>query len=492
MSRRPGTGTVEILPSGLARYRLTLASGKRITSRAYADEAEATRKLDAARALLCSGQIIEATTIGAWGARWLEMRHTVNASRERGLWRHHVEGTPLAELPVEEVRLRHLRTWAEGLQRHKVLVQVAGGKREEGEAAISTKTRRLCVGLVRRVLAAAVEEELIQVNPAASLRIEWPDADLDDEWTFLTEPEIAQLLGHEVVPVEARLHYQWAIGSGARQSESWALRWEDVDLDGGRCTIRRSGERQRTKGGRVRRFAILPLGLDALRQWREICPSTAPTALVWPAAKRKGDPAGGRQRAEDDMGWADRSRGAQGVTQGHRTIAGIQRPVTYHDLRHTACAGLLRGYPILGVGRAWSLDEVCDWIGHSSRQVTEIYAHITGGGLADRAISESTASPRLLLAVPPSATAPATGLEPVTRWLTDTSTINDSNELAAKRDPPWTTATAERAADLLRAAASKDPHIVRRAIELAAAVLDEAAAAQAPEAVPAPRRLSLI
>lgn len=103
---------------------------------------------------------------------------------------------------------------------------------------------------------------------------------------------------------------------------------------------------------------------------------------------------GPQRRAEgNDFGWADRRRGAErGIERGDRSLAGLPETVTYHNLRHTCCAGLLRGYAILGVTRRWTLDEVCDFIGHSSRQVTEIYAHITGGGLADQAAQQSTNS----------------------------------------------------------------------------------------------------
>lgn len=61
--------------------------------------------------------------------------------------------------------------------------------------------------------------------------------------------------------------------------------------------------------------------------------------------------------------------------------AAVGRHVRFHDLRHT-CASLL----VSGAwGRAWSLEEVKQLLGHSSISVTERYAHFAGSLLDDAA-----------------------------------------------------------------------------------------------------------
>lgn len=500
--RRPdGAGTKDLLPSGKWRCRVRI-DGKRVT-RIYGDERKADSFLRGAQSLASAGEFsVGVPLLGTWGAGWLEMRRTVNATKDRGLWRHHVEGTELAELPVRDVRLRHLRAWAEQeLPQHLVLVQAPGGGRVEGDEPISIKTRRLCVGLVRRVLAAAVEEELINVNPATDLIVKWPDATLEETWGFLEEADIVRLLACQAIPLAARLHYGWVLGAGPRQSESWALRWRNLDLRALRGEIREGLTRATTKGEKVRRFPLLPLAVENLLRWREICPDPHPDALVWPARLRppaaagerwrcggKGSP---RRRPEgDDMGWADKKRGAQPLQVGHRARAGIAAGLTYHDLRHTCCAGLLRGYSVLGVTRPWTLDEVCDFIGHSSRQVTEIYAHITGGGLADQAALQSARGSRVGHAPQPPQDHFTVGSGGRNR--TCGPVVNSGLDsraalgVTSDRDPRvthagWSAETAALAERVLRAAADNNPLFARRAIELAAAVRDEAAAMESAE-----------
>lgn len=457
MARRtPGSGSVEELPSGKWRYQFKI-DGRRVRGPAVATRVLAEEGLAAAMAAVLRGDVFAGSTLGAWGAAWLDTRRTANASTERGMWRLHVEPCEIAELPLAEVRPRALLAWARGLRRHRKMVQVVGGPRVEGDP-ISVQTQRLAWALMRRVLGAAVEEELIAVNPARGLRPDWPDGDLDaDALTFLDEAEIVQLLSCEAVPLAARLHYGWAIGAGPRQRESWGLRWGQVDLVELTATLTRSGW-STTKAKKPRPFPLLRMAAESLERWYDICPDPRPDALVWPARILPPAPGGTRWRSPgtmradggkgDDFGWAPRSRGEQGVSPGHRRLAGIREGVTYHDLRHTCAAGLLRGYAILGGGRRWSLEEVCDFLGHSDRRTTERYAHVAGGGLAARAAAEAAAEeatrptggprPASLFELPPSVT--AARFERATYCLGKGSTVKDSAGIGGSVGLAWASA----------------------------------------------------
>ena len=373
MSRRqPGSGAIERTDSGKWRFRLTLADGTRRSSPPFDTEAEAQAELDGALYHLRAGAVaaVGALTLDAFGASWIDRRHVANAKTETGLWKHHIAGSPLAALPVAEIRRRDIREWALALAKKRKLVQTIGGGREPGPDLISPQTCRLCFALLRSCLSAAVEDEIIAVNPAADLRLSFGDADPDDDdnWTFLDEAEIKLVLA--IPDAMARLHFQWAMGSGARQGESWGHQWKDIDLKSPEAVIRRS-YRGRTKNGKPRRFPLFGLALDALRQWKEIAPDTRPDALVWPS--RTGD-----MRARgDSMGWADRKRGKMGVAHGYKTRAGITRPVVYHTLRHTCASHLIMGT----WGRRWSLEEVKEYLGHSDIKVTQRYGHLSPGHL---------------------------------------------------------------------------------------------------------------
>jgi hypothetical protein len=62
---------------------------------------------------------------------------------------------------------------------------------------------------------------------------------------------------------------------------------------------------------------------------------------------------------------------------GIREQAGIERRVRFHDLRHTCAANLVSG----SWGRAWRIEEVRAFLGHSSITTTEIYAHLAPDAL---------------------------------------------------------------------------------------------------------------
>lgn len=91
---------------------------------------------------------------------------------------------------------------------------------------------------------------------------------------------------------------------------------------------------------------------------------------VWPA------PRGGPRDKKPPTGWRD-----------WLLLAGISRRVRWHDLRHTCAASLVSGW----WGRAWSLEEVKQLLGHSSITITERYAHFSKNVL-QRAADETVAA----------------------------------------------------------------------------------------------------
>ena len=367
-----GTGYVEQLPSGRWRARLprALGGGDRQAGETFDTQAQALEWLRAALEELEGGRS-DRGTLRAWGALWLERRERRGLSdvaTDRGRWARLIDGSDLADLPLRALTPPRIAAWARWLAELPRLRQVLGGKWEpDPRSRLSRQTQVHARNLLRSALDAAVLDGLIPANPAAAINVEPADVGEDaDAWTWLTTTEIGALTSCTAVPLPARLLYQVAIYTGLRAGEMWALRWEQVRLVGDRpqLTVAKSNKRRSTKSGKVRPVPLLPAALAALQQWHQNCGEPR-SGLVWPGAD-------GRQRPRgDDGGWADRSRGKQPSQRGHRSLAGINREVRFHDLRHTCASHLIQG----SWGRRWTLEEVRDFLGHSSITVTQRYAH---------------------------------------------------------------------------------------------------------------------
>jgi len=402
-----GAGSLETLPSGRTRVRLTIPGRGRKSTKPYAtrDEAERIRRATLVVLARGGGAPTGATTLAQFAPTWLDAREEAgdhrNLASERSLWRRHVALAPFAERPLANITEADVRAWLKQLAKTKA--SIARGKAKPGKTdrCVSRQTRVHALNLLRALLEGAREAEAIKANVARDLRVK-KDARSDEGWTHLTADEIALAVG-EKVPEPARLLYTVAIYTGMRKGELWGLRWDDVQLAGERpeVTVRYS-HRGPTKSGRVRRVPLLAPARAALERWKQLCPAT-PEGLVFPTA------GGCRRQKTDDADWADR-KVCQGkrkgeIDAGHKTRAGITRRVRFHDLRHTCASHLVMGT----WGTTWSLTEVCAFLGHSNISVTQRYAHLSPDHLHRKAAATAVApTPEL-----PPAAVPAAVPEPV-------------------------------------------------------------------------------
>ena len=327
-------------------------------------------------------------TLRAWGARWLRRRRKLVRGIDRDIssWRTHVETWELVDAPLEALTRTAVRDWALGLldRRARRGVPSAGaGVWEELEHTVTRNTVKRVLTILRTCLRDAVEEGLLEANPAVGIRLP-PDTRTSEPWTYLTVEEIAQLLGCDAIPLRTRLIYQVAIYTGLRKGELWGLRWGDVELEGDRpqITVARSYAGP-TKGGRVARVPLLVPAQVALRRTRELATDAGPRALVFPNRD-------GRMRTRSDSaGWRRHHRGGGRVDPGWPARAGIARRVRFHDLRHTCASHLVMG----SWGRPWALVEVRDFLRHRQVAVTERYAHLAPGALHAAARATVPVSP---------------------------------------------------------------------------------------------------
>lgn len=329
--RKTGQASVEEHPKGSGRYRVRARiAGKLKTIGSKLTKEQAAEIADAYSVVRNDQVFREGLTLEQFGASFLNRRETegVRGIRtERNNWKNRIAADPIAALPIATIERADVIQWLD---------------RQKG----ATQTRRNLLNLLRTAFADALDRNLITANPAREVRVRRRATgnDLDDLAGIMTPPEQQRLLA--AIPEESRPLVAFALLTGVRQAEQWWL--HPSDIKGGVMVVRRSVGGLGPKNGRVRTVHLF----EPARRALELAPST--DSIVWPA------PRGGRRaQGKPPKHW-------------HRWVkaAKLGRRVRWHDLRHTCATSLLAGW----WGRKWSLDEVCQHLGHSSVKVTERYA----------------------------------------------------------------------------------------------------------------------
>ncbi len=110
-----------------------------------------------------------------------------------------------------------------------------------------------------------------------------------------------------------------------------------------------------------------------------------------PARPHVADPA--RRDGKPPRGWCSPTKAG---AKSYLELAGLDDPAARHDgravhwhvLRHTCASSLIGGF----WGRAWRLEEVREVLGHKDIRVTQRYAHLAPGVLADAGRATSGAA----------------------------------------------------------------------------------------------------
>ncbi len=252
-----------------------------------------------------------------------------------------LQGEAWMQMPLEEVRARHIREWI--------------------ERALRTFSRNTVGGrlaAVRVVYRYAIADELVGGSPAADVRI-GRVASTGEAWSYLEPDEQRVLLSCAEIPEDWRLMLAFWMGLGLRPGEAVSAMAADVDLRRRQYTVRFGGRgRQPTKSGKPRTLPLFGLALAAVQAW---WPQrwASPHGLLWPGPR-------GGHRAQDIARWL--------------RAAGL-RHIRPHDLRHTCGASLISGW----WGEPWPIERVKELMGHSSIAVTERYAHLAPSALSAQA-----------------------------------------------------------------------------------------------------------
>lgn len=327
----------------------------------FAQGWEAAAALDRAIGVLAESPPSAATLTSAWVRTVVEEREREGYRSARSIKsrvRTHVDGDLIGRVPIGEVTEAMARQWLA-----RMIVKGGGGRgRERRGVALAYSTIKGALAVLRSAFERAAEQGLLPGSVWRSVRAPRPlQARTKESWTVLVPYEqerLEQALRYARPSVRSLV--RMALYTGARRGELFSLEWCDVlDTDDLRphVVIRWGAPGKATKGGKPRRVPLLGPALDAIARWRrETKGATEGRALVWPSK-------GGRPIDKPPVGWARALAEAE-----------VGRHVRWHDLRHTACTSLLEGW----WGRAWSVEEVRQFAGHTKTATTEAYVHARG------------------------------------------------------------------------------------------------------------------
>lgn len=317
------------------------------------------------------------STVSVYLAYWLnsvavhrlrENTHTRYATCIRLYLKPGLGTKKLARLTAKDIRtfLDRLRTTcqccAQGLdtiRRHCCAIDACCGKR------LSPLTVTYVHSVLKSALEHAVREDELPRNVARNVKTTTPRP---RRFTPLTVAEARQLL--QAAKTD-RLHalYELALRTGLRKGELLGLHWEDLDLDAGTASIRRSLQRTRTGG-----LTALPTKTRASER-RIALPTECVNTLKIHRDRQE------EERIAAGAGWKDSNlvfatptgKPIDPANMTRRFAAFLSRTglrrIRFHDLRHSTATLLLE--------QGVDLVVIKELLGHAHIGVTAgVYAHV--------------------------------------------------------------------------------------------------------------------
>lgn len=339
----------ERLPSGRYRGVYRDAVGKRRsagthTHKAKAERAAATMEGKSRRSSWSDPDAAKRPW-GQWCDEWWPTRDVEPGTLARDSSRRKVHLDPRwKDVPVGSIRRHDVREWAASMRRR----------------GVGASTSQRAVHLLSASLAAAVDAELLDANPAARLKL---SKGAQAQERYLTRAEYEAVL-EQMPTTDDQLVMHLLTFTGMRWGEMAGLHWNRVDLD--RLTLRvaevwdeRSGRIKAYPKGRSVRDVPIPAWLAALLAQRP----RRPTCGVEHTA--------GRCRSGLVLTTAGgavlRSSNWSAVWREAIDLSGIGH-ARVHDMRHTYASWLIQNaVPLARVGKL---------MGHASTATTQRYAHL--------------------------------------------------------------------------------------------------------------------
>jgi integrase len=333
-------------------------SGKRLQVRrtGFSAKREAQRECAAAVQGIANGAIRAGgseLTVGAWLTEWLDRRER-DGLRDSTVaaYRRYVRRDLVPALG--HLRLRDLR-------RHDVdrLLQ------ELGKDGRGVTTIRLVHAVLSSSLSAALQLELVQQNVASNVALPRRDAKKVRVWQPQEVSRFLELAeSHRLGAL-----FDLVVRTGLRRGEVAGLKWQDIDLEAGRITVRRQRvqvdtvvvtNEAKTEHGQDRRVTLDKVALQRILGWKV---EQDREREIW-------------ENQYHDDGWVftyedGRPLSPYYISQSFRTLVDrAELPhLTFHGLRHEHASLLLAaGMPITAVSKR---------LGHASSAITsDLYSHL--------------------------------------------------------------------------------------------------------------------
>ncbi|RJF71493.1 site-specific integrase [Deinococcus cavernae] len=229
--RGSGEGSIHQLPNGRYRWQTTVGhdrDGKQVRRSGTArTRKEADRKLTEVKAAHQKGllSLPSTTTLGEWLDIWLMRRrpHLAVGTYEQYVLRLKHVPVSLRRTRLQELKRTQVREFASDL--------ITRG--------LAATTRSKVISHLRAALEAAVEEELLALNPALGVRITSTVAERSKQQSrrkALTLDELQAFLDAAREDPLYSLYYV-LFSLGLRRGEALGLRWQDVNLKTGEIRI---------------------------------------------------------------------------------------------------------------------------------------------------------------------------------------------------------------------------------------------------------------
>jgi len=366
---RPPTGSVDLC-KGRWRARIRF-DGKRVSLGLFDTELEARAAVAAHRKNRGGDHASSLADFGNDHIDRRELHGKRGVEDDRNIWGLFVRDDLLGQKDMTKLNARDAEEWLDRMLRRRVSY-ARNDKRND--RPLSRSRIKNALTTINVCLDSAVRMGVLQSNPFRHLRVPTRakgDDVTGDKWHVLDlegQRRFEQVHGRHPY---MRVLILFALWTGLRQSEQWNIEWRDVHLDDEHPWMRirfgsRDGPAKEQRGGRpARDVFLLPRAAELLRSWRTAMPramrkSTA--GLVFP--NQHGD----RRSKGEPSWWAYMKK-----------LASVPNHFRWHDLRHTCASSLLAGW----WGRAWRIEEVKEYLGHSDIKVTQRYARLAASVLKE-------------------------------------------------------------------------------------------------------------
>ena len=220
---------------------------------------------------------------------------------------------------------------------------------EKIDDSLNMNSKRWVLDMVRRVFQMAVEEGMLDKNPAQGIKIKVPEV----EQKVLTNSEVEVLL-REAQICDHRFYPVWAVAlmTGMRSGELFALKWTDIDFDAKMISVNKQWT---NKVGfcptKTRKNRIVPISTELSKFLKKHKLEQGKSEFVLPHLPE----------------WVNGMQAE--VLRDFCKALGIT-PVKFHDLRATFITNLL--------ARGESLARVMSIVGHTQLKTTNCYLRKAG------------------------------------------------------------------------------------------------------------------